>query len=50
MIEDALKKAGVDVTFITVKNGGHSFGPDTDPSPMKVREMVLDFFDKQLKK
>jgi acetyl esterase/lipase len=50
LLEDALKEAGVEVTFVRVKNGGHGFGPESDPNPMQIRERVLAFFDKHLKK
>jgi acetyl esterase/lipase len=50
MLAEALKKAGVDATFVTVKNGGHGFRTESDPDPTKIREMVLAFFDRQLKK
>jgi acetyl esterase/lipase len=50
MLEDALKRAGVDATLLRVKNGGHSFGPEVEPRPAEIREKVLDFFDKHLKK
>jgi acetyl esterase/lipase len=44
LLNEALKKAGVDVKFHTVKGGGHGF---KDP---EVDQMVLMFFDKHLKK
>ena len=44
LLNDALKKVGLDVTFYTVKGGGHGF---RDPEADK---MVLDFFNKHLKK
>ena len=50
LLADALKKAGVEVTFVTVKNGGHGFGPESEPNPQEIRAMVLAFFDKHLKK
>jgi acetyl esterase/lipase len=50
MFEEVLKKSGVDVTFLTVKNGGHGFGAESDPRPEQIRETVIDFFDKNLKK
>jgi acetyl esterase/lipase len=50
MLEAALKKSGVDATFVRVKNGGHGFGPDSEPRPAEIREKVLAFFDKHLKK
>ena len=43
LLRDALKKAGVDVTFKTVEGAGHGFG---GPQVMK---MVEEFFDKHLK-
>jgi acetyl esterase/lipase len=43
LLDDALKKAGVNVKFHTVKDGGHGF---RDP---EVDRMVLEFFDKHLK-
>ncbi len=49
-LEAALKKAGVEVTFLTVKNGGHGFGPGSDPDPIAIRERVIAFFDQHLKK
>jgi acetyl esterase/lipase len=49
LLEAALKKAGVEVTFIRVKNAGHGFRPGSDPSPEELRNRVLAFFDKRLK-
>jgi len=43
LLNDALKKAGVNVKFHTVKGGGHGF---RDP---EVDRMVLEFFDRHLK-
>ncbi|MBE3097900.1 MAG: alpha/beta hydrolase [Planctomycetes bacterium] len=43
LLNDALKKAGVDVTFKTVEGAGHGFG---GPDVMKT---VEEFFDKHLK-
>ncbi|MHC4557760.1 MAG: alpha/beta hydrolase fold domain-containing protein [Planctomycetota bacterium] len=43
LLNAALKKAGVDVKFHTVKGGGHGF---RDP---EVERMVREFFDKHLK-
>lgn len=42
LLNDALKKAGVNVKFHTVKDGGHGF---QDP---EVDRMVQEFFDKHL--
>jgi len=48
---DALKKAGVDATFVRVKNAGHGFtGVDIKPATQEIDAMVLAFFDKQLKR
>lgn len=44
LLETALKKAGVDVTFHVVKGAGHGFN---DP---KIDLLVAGFFDKHLKK
>jgi acetyl esterase/lipase len=48
-LEQALKKAGVEATFLLVKNGGHGFGPESEPSPEAIREQVISFFDRHLK-
>jgi len=50
LLHAALKKAGVEVTFVRVKRGGHGFRGNTDPSPQRIQEMVIEFFDKHLKK
>lgn len=43
LLNDALKKAGVEVTFEVIKGAGHGFrGPEIDKS-------VTDFFEKHLK-
>jgi len=48
---EALKKAGVDVTFVRVKNAGHGFTPvGMAPHLDEINAQVLAFFDKQLKK
>lgn len=44
LLNDALKKAGIDVTFYTVKGGGHGF---RDP---EAERLVSEFFNKYLKK
>jgi acetyl esterase/lipase len=46
----ALKNAGADVTFLRVKNGGHGFNTESDPTAEQLREQVIAFFDKHLKK
>jgi len=43
LLETALKKAGVEVTFHTVKGAGHGFGGP------EIMRMVETFFDKHLK-
>ncbi len=47
---EALKKAGVDVTFVRVKRGGHGFRGETDPSPERIEQLVIEFFDKHLRR
>jgi acetyl esterase/lipase len=48
---DTLKKAGVDVTFIRVKNADHGFkGTGISPTIEEINAKVLAFFDKQLHK
>lgn len=48
---EALKKAGVDVTFVRVKNAGHGFTPvGMAPHLEEINAQVLAFFDKHLKK
>jgi acetyl esterase/lipase len=49
MFESALRKVGVDVTFVRVKNAGHGFRPGSDPNPGQILEAVAAFFDKKLK-
>ena len=49
LLESALKKAGVQATFVRVKNAGHGFRAGSDPSPEQIRERVVAFFDKHLK-
>ena len=53
-LAEALKKAGVPVEYVVVKNGGHSLGglptdPPCEPSPEELRKMSAAFFDKYLK-
>lgn len=46
----ALKKAGVNATFVKVKNAGHGFPlQGTEPSFEEIRDKVVGFFDKWLK-
>lgn len=48
---EALKKAGVEVTFIRVKNAGHGFtGKDISPTRDEIDAAVVAFFDRQLKR
>jgi acetyl esterase/lipase len=46
---EALKKAGVDVTILRLKNWGHGFSPLGDPNPRALYLKVCDFFEKHLK-
>lgn len=48
ILHDALKQAGVDVTFVPVRNGGHGFGPGCIPSPTEINDMIAAFFDRCL--
>ncbi|MFC1715590.1 alpha/beta hydrolase fold domain-containing protein [Candidatus Poribacteria bacterium] len=49
LLHEALEKAGVEVSFVRVKRGGHGFRGDTDPSPDQINRMVGRFFDRTLK-
>ena len=49
VLHQALLAAGVDSTFVTVKGGGHGFGPEAIPSPEDIAEMIFEFFDKHLR-
>ena len=54
-LEAALKKAGVPVVFIRVMGGGHGMrapkdAPPAEPDQQAIRDAVIAFFDKQLKK
>jgi acetyl esterase/lipase len=51
LLEAALKKAGVPVTLVMVKNAGHGFAPtggEPNPSREEIARMIADFFDKKL--
>lgn len=51
LLDEALKKAGVEVTFVRVKNAGHGFGgAGTEPSREEIQKQIIAFFDKHLKK
>ncbi len=53
---EALKKAGVPYELIRVKNGGHGLRPEkpedpaAEPDPKEQQDLILHFFDQQLKK
>lgn len=48
---EALKKAGVEVTFIRVKNAGHGFAKaGIEPNWADIMKSVREFFDRHLKK
>lgn len=54
LLADALKKAGVPVEYVVVKNAGHSLGglktdPPCEPTSAELRDMSAAFFDKYLK-
>jgi acetyl esterase/lipase len=47
---EALKKAGVDATFIRVKDGGHGFSRSgIEPTWAEIMKSVREFFDRHLK-
>ncbi len=47
---EALRKAGVDATFVRVKNAAHGFvGKNISPTLAEIDSQVLAFFDKKLK-
>lgn len=48
-LDAALRAAGVESTLIVVKRGGHGFGPDVDPTPERLFELGVQFFDRHLK-
>jgi len=48
-LDQALRAAGVEVTFVRVKNGGHGFGPGCEPTPQQINQMVGEFLAKHLK-
>ncbi|MDP2894930.1 MAG: alpha/beta hydrolase [bacterium] len=51
LLDEALKKAGVEVTFVRVKNAGHGFGgAGTEPSREEIQKQIIAFFDKHLKR
>ncbi len=52
ILYDRLKAAGVPVTLVEVKNGGHGFAPtggSISPTRAEITNMVADFFDKHVK-
>jgi len=55
LLDEALTKAGVEVTFVRVKNAGHGFrqrpgGPRMQPGREEMQEEITAFFDRHLKK
>ncbi len=50
LLYEALKKAGVEATFLRVAKAGHGFRPGSEPSPREINERVLTFFQRHLKK
>jgi acetyl esterase/lipase len=50
LLNDALSKAGADVTFIRVKGGNHNLtATDMEPNMDEIERRMLQFFDKHLK-
>lgn len=51
LFDAALRKAGVECTFVRVRNGTHNFtDPNTQPGMQELAGVMLEFFDKHLKK
>lgn len=49
-LHQALLAAGVDSTFVPVKNGAHGFDKDSAPTGQQVLEQMLKFFAEKLGK
>ena len=52
ILYERLIAAGVPVTLVVVKNGGHGFAPTggaISPTRARITSIVADFFDKYLK-
>jgi len=50
---ERLKTAGVPVTLVVVKNAGHGFTPvggQISPTRLELTQMILDFFEKHLRR
>jgi dipeptidyl aminopeptidase/acylaminoacyl peptidase len=51
LLYEALKKAEADVTFIPVKNAGHSFkGDHVIPGREEINRLIMEFFNRHLKR
>jgi len=48
-LDAALREAGVESTLVVVKRGGHGFGPEADPAPEQIQELVIEFFGRHLR-
>jgi acetyl esterase/lipase len=46
----ALTDAGVESALVRVRGGGHGFGPEADPTPERLEEMIFEFFDRHLRR
>jgi len=50
ILYERLKECGVEATLLVVKNGKHgNWGTDVQPSPDRILDIVVAFFDKHLK-
>lgn len=48
-LDAALREAGVESALVRVRGGGHGFGPEADPTPEQLAEMMFEFFDRHLR-
>jgi len=49
LLHEALTAAGVESTFIRVRNAGHGFNGNPDPDRRQIQEMIRAFFDHHLR-
>lgn len=49
LLAEKLREAGVDVTFVRVRNAGHGWGGGAEPSVEEIQRMIVGFFNKHLR-
>jgi acetyl esterase/lipase len=49
LLNEALQTAGVDSTFVRVKEAGHGFSGNPDPGRREIQAMIQAFFDEHLR-